>query len=312
MKNLKFYTLVWLVIGLTFGLGSCDKNDNGPVKIHDVSMAEKVSVDRFSETAGHLMIRTASNMLPAANAAINFDLGEPFITKGKGPGGQNIEYYNFDMQPQSPAPIYVLFRQGETSPVSGQHNIVDVIPGEPGYNDFWLVHMVTVPANYKANEVASYDEIMARGYAIQATTTIVNCPVVPAGSTASKRLSGESPELTTGWYDEKVVYYFNFSEKAIELSGGNVPVSTIFVCFNIDPANNGGGPASGFKTEAGSMQTHNVTQTIPSDAGYSPLWVVDAYSNADFENVNNFMTASSATSVGTGLTLVNCPIVVIH
>jgi len=31
------------------------------------------------------------------------------------------------------------------------------------------------------------------------------------------------------------------------------------------------GPASGFKMEAGSTQTHNVIGTIPSDAGY-PLF----------------------------------------
>jgi hypothetical protein len=312
MKKLKSYALACLAIGAIFGLESCDKNDNDPVTIHDVTKSEKVSVDRFSATAGHLMVRTSSNMLPAANAAINFDLGEPFITKGKGPGGQNVEYYNFDVQHVAPAPIYVLFRQGETSPVSGQHNIIDVIPGDAMYNDFWLVHMVTVPTNYQANEVASYNEIVARGYAVQATTTLVNCPVVPAGSTASKRLTNESPELTTGWYDNKVVYYFNFSEKAIMTSGGNVPTSPIYVCFNIDPANAGGGPASGFKTETGSAQTHNVTGTIPSDAGYSPLWVVDAYSNTNFGTVNNLMTATAATTAGVGLATVNCPIVAIH
>ena len=53
------------------------------------------------------------NGLPAANAAVNFDQA-PFITKGKGPTGQNVEYYNFDVQPVNPAPIYVLFKEGST------------------------------------------------------------------------------------------------------------------------------------------------------------------------------------------------------
>jgi len=50
--------------------------------------------------------------------------------------GQHIKYYNFDVQSTQPAPIWVLFRDGESSPVSGQLNIIDKLPGEAGYNDF--------------------------------------------------------------------------------------------------------------------------------------------------------------------------------
>jgi hypothetical protein len=307
MKNLKLYLSALLAVGLISGLESCS-DDNDVVKIHDVVNAEKISVDRFSATAGHLMVRDANNGLPAANVAINFDQG-PFITKGKGPTGQNVEYYNFDVQSVDPAPIYVLFKEGESSPVAGQLNIIDVLPGEANYNDFWLIIKVTVPSNYKANEVASYAEIQAKGYAMETTTTIVNCPVVPEGSTATKRLGGSSAELTKGWYKEKVVMYFNFDEKAIVASGGKVPTSPIYVCFNINPAEAGGGPASGFKTEVGTAQTHNVVGTIPSSASYSPLWVVSAFDNADFADVNNLTTALAATSTGAGLAVVNCPIV---
>jgi hypothetical protein len=309
MKNQKIYLVGLLAIA--FALESCNSSKD-PVKVHSVSTADKVSVDRFSADAGHLMVRTSSNGLPAANAAVNFDSGEPFITLGKGPAGQDVQYYNFDVQPVAPAPIYVLFKQGESTPVDGQFNIIDVIPGEANYNDFWQVYKVTVPASYLANEVASYDEIVAKGYSVMATTSIVNCPVVPAGSTASKRLNGESAGLTTGWYDEKVVFYFNFSEKALVATGGSVPTSPIYVCFNINPADEGGGPASGFKEEVGSAQTHNVISTLPTDAGYSPLWVVDAYTNASFDDVSNFTTAMAATSVGNGLATVNCPVVSIQ
>jgi hypothetical protein len=308
MKNLKTYLVVLLAACMITYLESCSSDSNDPVKVHDIATAEKVSVDRFSASAGHLMVRDAMNGLPAANAAINFDQG-PFITKGKGPSGQNVEYYNFDVQSTDPAPIYVLFREGESSPVDGQLNIIDVLPGEAGYNDFWLVEKVTVPANYKANQVASYAEIQAKGYSIEATTTIVNCPVVPEGSTATKRLGGGTAGLIKGWYDEKIVMYFTFGEKDLVASGGKVPTSPIFVCFNINPADVGGGPSSGFKTEDGSDQTHNVISTIPANAGYSPLWVVNAYDNADFDNVDDFTTVQAATSTGTGLATVNCPVV---
>jgi hypothetical protein len=72
-------------------------------------------------------------------------LTTPFITKGFTPSGQTVEYYNFDVQPTAPAPIWVLFKQGESNPVSGQLNIINVIPGDAGYNDFWQVYKVIVP-----------------------------------------------------------------------------------------------------------------------------------------------------------------------
>src|SRR5690349_21387737 len=100
MQTLKLYRSLFLAIAVTAALESCSDDDD-TVNIHDVTYSEKVSVDRFSATAGHLMVRDATNGLPAANAAINFDQG-PFITKGKGPTGQNVEYYNFDVQTLDP------------------------------------------------------------------------------------------------------------------------------------------------------------------------------------------------------------------
>ena len=307
MKNLKSYLFGVVMVTIIFSLQSCDDDDDA-IGIHDVNTAEKVAVDRFSPTAGHLMVRDATNGLPAANTPINFDQA-PFITKGIGPTGQNVEYYNFDVQPVLPAPIYVLFKEGSSSPVAGQLNIIDVLPGETGYNDFWLVNKVTVPSNYQANEVASFAEIQTKGYPIEATTSIVNCPVVPEGSTATKRIGGGSAGLINGWYKEKVVSYFTFDEKGIIASAGNVPISPIFVCFNINPSEAGGGPPSGFKTEPGTDQTHNVVATVPSSASYSPLWIVNAFDNAEFENVDDLSSAESASSVGSNLATVNCPVV---
>ncbi len=308
MKNLKLNLLFLLMAGVF--LQSCDDDDEA-VTVHDPATAEKVSVDRFSSMAGHLMVRDASNGLPAANAPINFDQA-PFITKGFGPTGQVVEYYNFDVQPVDPAPIYVLFREGESTPVSGQLNIIDVLPGEAGYNDLWQMVKVTVPSNYKANQVASSNEINDAGYELEPTTNLVNCPVVPEGSTASKRVGGGATGLIQGWYKEKVVSYFTFDEKALVASGGDVPTSPIYVCFNTNPSEPGGGPASGFKVETGTAQTHNVVATIPSSGSYSPLWIVNAFDNADFDEVDDLTSAQGAVSVGSGLATVNCPIATIQ
>jgi len=277
----------------------------------DPDTAVRAGIDRFSAEAGHLFIRDETNGLPAANMPVDFDQG-PFITKGLGPGGELISYYNFDVQPTEPAPIYVLFREGETGPVPGQMNIIDVIPGDEGYNDFWEVQKVTVPADYIANTVTSFQQISDAGYPIEETTTLVNCPVVPEGSTARLRLTGGSPELTLGWYKGMVVYYFNFLEKALMTNESDmVPTSPIFVTFNINPDQPGGGPGSGFVTDETTGRTHNVASTLPEDAAYSPLWWVSVYDNADFPSVHDRATALKAKVLAPGAATVNCPIVFI-
>ncbi|QGY48211.1 hypothetical protein GM418_24425 [Maribellus comscasis] len=283
----------------------------------DPDMASKASIDRFSAEAGHLMVRDDMNGLPAANEPVNFDQG-PFITKGLGPNGEKVQYYNFDVMPLKSAPIYVLFKEGESTPVEGQLNIIDVIPGDEGYSDFWHVHKVTVPDYYRANTVTSLAELTAMGYPNERTNLIVNCPVVPDGSTAELRYKPENTNgLIRGWYKDMVVTYFDFSEKTLTVElpdegHPNAPVSDILVTFNINPDMEGGGPPSGFVTEMGTDQTHNVVQTIPEDDMYSPLWNVNVYDNADFDMVSNWMSAMSANILGTGVALVNCPIVTVE
>lgn len=313
MTKFKFMALGALL--LLFA--SCKKEDNNSTNytVNNPDTAPEVSVDRFSDDAATLMKRSANSSLPAANAPINYDQGEPFMTMGLGPGGEKVEYYNFDVQPTAPAPIYVLFRSGENMPVSGQLNIVDDIPGDADYNDFWQVYKVTVPASYVANTASSLQDIMDRGFDMTATNTVVNCPVVPKGSTAGKRLSGADNGLTRGWYKDEVVYYFNFTEKDLQLGGnGMVPLSPIYVTFNVNPnpSDPMSGPPSGFKSETGTSQTHNVIATLPSDAGYSPLWRVNVYDNADFNMVMDLGSATSANILAMGVANVNCPVVSIQ
>lgn len=301
-------------IALALLLNSCKKGDTGPmgemglpganaISTKDPDSYPKITVDRFSAVAGHLMVRNSMNGLPAINAPINFDEG-PFITRGKTPDGKVTEYYNFDVQSTTPAPTYVLFRENESSPVKGQRNIIDVKPGDQGYNDFWQVVKVTVPSDYEANTLTSFKAIQLGGYKMETTTSIVNCPVVPEGSKASKRLINEPGSLIKGWYKDSIAFYFNFGEKA--LSGAMVPVAPIYVTFNVN-----GDASSGFVVEPGTSQTHNVVSAVPSDAGYSPLWSVSVYDNAKFSSVMNLSDITPASILANGVALVNCPIVLI-
>ncbi|NBC83534.1 MAG: hypothetical protein GVY19_09140 [Bacteroidetes bacterium] len=311
---MKTINLMLSAFMLLFLFTQCEDNnddDNMPMT-YNPDDAEVVSVDRFSEDAGNLFVRTDENDLPDPNEPIDFDQA-PFITKGLSPSGGMVQYYNFDVMPVEAAPIYVLFRDGEDTPVEGQLNIINVIPGDEGYNDFWHVNKVTVPADYVANEVASAAEIMERGYTMEPTNMLVNCPVVPKGSTADMRFGvDEETGLVSGWYKKQVVMYFTFAEKQLTLSDPSmpdVPLSDIMVSFNINPDEDGGGPPSGFMTEEGNMQTHNVVETVPTDDAYSPFWLVNIYDNADFDMVSDWSSAMDATILAEGAAMVNCPIV---
>ncbi|MEJ2202794.1 MAG: hypothetical protein P8170_01655 [Gemmatimonadota bacterium] len=297
---------LWVAALLTV-LSACDD----PVEPEgmqplDPATAPRATIDRFSDAAGTLFVRSASSGLPAAGAAIDFDQA-PFITQGLGPDGQVVRYYNFDVMPTAPAPIWVFFAEGSSTPLAGQLNVIDVIPGDDGYSDFWQVMKVTVPADYVPNTVTSIQGIIGAGFLVEVTDMVVNCPVVPEGSVAREGPGANG--LTMGWRRDQVVFYFDFDEAPVRAAAdGTVPTSPIFVSFNVDPDQEGGGPGSGFMTQGSSEQTHNVVATIPTDAGYSPLWGVHPYRNQYFDQVFNLESAQAIENFG-HVANVNCPVV---
>jgi hypothetical protein len=297
-----------IVAGLVLIATACGA-DGDAVAPPDVDRAPRASIDRFSDAAGTLFRRAADPALPGVNRPIDLDQG-PFITQGLGPTGQHVRYYNFDVMPEEPAPIYVLFPEGSDQPVAGQSNIVDAIPGEDGYSDFWRVIRVTVPRSYVANSITSLAGVVAAGYRMEATPELVNCPIVPEGSTA--REGGGASGLTRGWYKGMVVFYLNFGEAPLRITeAGAVPLAPIFVTFNINPGDEDGGAASGFRTEPGTLQTHNVIAAIPGQAAYSPFWSVTSYDNADFDDVGDLASAQGALLFGVE-GFVNCPVVFVE
>jgi hypothetical protein len=278
----------------------------------DPDQAPIAAVDRFSDKAAHLQLRTAGNHIPGPNVPVNFDTG-PFITKGLSPiTGKPVHYYNFDVQSTTSAPIYVLYREGEDKPVPSQLDIIDTLPGETGYNDFRQVWKVSVQKDYIANTITDTATLLNAGYKMERTTTLRNMPVVPDKSTARARLNGETAELQRAWYRGQVAKFLSFNEAPLSAAAGpNVPLSPIFVTFNINPDAPNGGPASGFRTEPNSQQTHNVPFALPGDTDYSPLWLVAVYDNADWPSVRDRATALKAKVLAPGAATVNCPIVFI-
>lgn len=281
-----------------------DGRSAGPA---DPDRAPVASIDRFSPEAGTLQVRTAANGLPAANQPVDFD-GGPFVTRGLAPDGTPVRYYNFDVQRTEPASVYVLYREGEARPLAGQLPIVDAIPGDEGYNDFRRVVKVIVPRDHVANTVTSVQDIRDAGYRTEPTARLLNQPIVPKGSTARHRLGDGDAGLARGWYGGQVVFWFTFEERSLEVRGETVPVSPIYVAFAVNPDRPGGGPASGFRTEPGSEQTHNVIQTLPSDPAYSPLWLVSVYDNEGFDEVRDLASVLRAKILAAGVATVNCPV----
>jgi hypothetical protein len=274
----------------------------------DPDKAPVAAVDRFSAAAGHLQVRSDTNGLPGPNAPVDFDNG-PFVTQGLSPQGKPVRYYNFDVQPTQPAPVYVLFRQGESAPLPGQLPLIDALPGEKAYNDFHQVWKVTVPASYVANTITDVAALHKAGYTAIKTDELRNMPVVPDGSVARNRLGGAAAGLQRAWFQGKVAKFLSFDEThLVAANGEDVPVSAIYVFFNVNPDKPGGGPASGFRKEPGSAQTHNVVSTLPGNPAYSPLWLVSVYDTADWPMVHDIDTASQANVLGVGVATVNCPV----
>ena len=96
--------------------------------------------------------------------------------------------------PRHTAPIYAfitgLDAQGQPQFVPGQHNIIDVLPGDAGYTAFWDVNLVQVDPTYQANTITSADDVLKSGYPILHPGLVVNCPVIRTDAAVTGGIPG--------------------------------------------------------------------------------------------------------------------------
>ena len=299
--------LVVLITAVWFAVSS------GPARAElqpkDPDQAPIAKVDRFSDAAGKLLVRSADKRLPGPNQPIDFDT-PPFNVLGFSPAGEPTLYYHLDVQSTTPAPVYIFYREGEDKPVASQLDIIDTLPGEKGYNDFRQVWKVWVPKDYVANTITDASMLQQAGYKMEKTDQLLNLAVVPDKSRARVRFKGGNPELQRAWYQGQVAKYFLFDEAPLSASGDKVPVSPIYDGFTINPGQPGG--EMEFCTDPNSTQTHNVVATAPGDKAYSPLWLRVVYDSAACASVHNLETALKAQKVLAKVLLINCPIVSIE
>ena len=211
----------------------------------------------------------------------------------------SVSYLDYGPQPNVAVPILAFFQASSPdTPVPGQRNIIDTIPGQPGYSDFWRVYKVLVPSGYVANSIRSLADAVASGYTIEETDIVVNCPVVNPSTT----IQGSSAAPTVGWYRGQEVFYFDHGA-ASPAEGFIVLDAPIYAFFRAD-----GTPVPGQR---------NVIDVLPGEPGYSDLWkvvkvVVDAsYVANSLRDASSILAASQAGDVTLETTTiyVNCPVV---
>ncbi len=274
-----------------------------PVHVNPDTGIEFVAVDRFSDEAGTLMRRSEAPNLPAPNEPIDYD--SDFLRHSLGPDGQDVSYYMFDVSSLRSAPVYVfVYASDQSRPVEGQSPIFDLIPGEDGYNDFWQKVNVLVPDDYEPDSVRSLDDVEAAGFELVRTGTIINCPIVPYGSTAEL-----AEKSVTGWYKGKHVSYFIFDvmEASIVSPGPiDVPYAVVRVIFEDND------PAKGMKIDPDTGNTRNVFDTLPGDKLYRSLWRHDFVDEAEFDSVSDWKSSKAAREADIDMDniLVNCPVVI--
>src|SRR5215813_842347 len=93
----------------------------------DPDRAPIAAVDRYSDSAGTLLRRSADTRLPGPNEPIDFDR-PPLTNLGFSPTGEPTLYYRLDVQSTTPAPVYILYFFCKDEPFPGHLTIFLPLP----------------------------------------------------------------------------------------------------------------------------------------------------------------------------------------
>lgn len=182
--------------------------------------------------------------------------------------------------------------EGEPQFVEGQGAVVDVEPGDDDYSDLWEVTLVTVPDGYEPGSIRSAQAVADSGFEMFEPEMLVNCPLVPAGSTLE-----EGPELQQGWRDGREVFYPNFGPNPASAN----PLLALITGFDDD-----GNPR--FVEGQGS-----IIDAVPRQEDYSAFWRVNLVLAPAGYKANELRSAEAVLATGWEITetdiVVNCPVV---
>ena len=205
--------------------------------------------------------------------------------------GQSIEYLDFGAIKLASgnrlAPIWAV-----TNGVTGQHNIIDTVPGQADYSPLWQVNMVTFKTSVTPRLLKSKADVdgalKAGDVTVTKTNMVVNCPVLGFGQKRAAGFSGGH-----------VIHYYDLGP--VKLKPGNTVVTLYTV------------------TNAVGAQQHNITKDTlaPGQTKYPPLWAITKVtfkSGVKPRLLTSYAEIVSAKAAGevtvTRTTLVvNCPVV---
>jgi hypothetical protein len=163
--------------------------------------------------------------------------------------GKTIHYFDFGpiklKAGNKLAPIWAV-----TNGPTGQHNVVDTVPGRADYSPLWQVNMVTWTASATPRLLRSAASVRAAQKAgevtVAKTSTVVNCPVLGFGQ---KRI--------TGFSNGHVIHYYD--DGPVKVKPGN-ETAPLYAPMN------------------GVAGQHNIAleNVAPGQTDYPPLWSIIA------------------------------------
>lgn len=204
------------------------------------------------------------------------------------------------------------------NPFGFQRNVIDSVPGEPGYSPLWLHTFVMWKDTSKARELKSEEEIQTAAKAgdvtLEASKLVINCPVLPSGKT--------NFPIVTGWVDGKSVDYTlqEISDPMVTqlmTDKTQFPLTTVATLTDVPQVANlylfmngiAGPNPFGFQ--------RNVIDSVPGEPGYSPLWLHtfvkwnDPSKARELKSEEEIRAAASAGEVTLEATklVINCPVI---
>lgn len=164
--------------------------------------------------------------------------------------GIGLQYYTFGREALG---VQALYR------VRGGSDVLNSVPGLPGYTSIRLVYAVQLPRGMDASTVKSHTEIEALALAGRAhlvlTGTMRNVPVVPPAATLERDPANRP--IKQAWFKGQEVHYFDFGPARVE------PIPQVLFITGTDSVTGALQKAPG--------QPSNVS-FVPPDPAYRDLW----------------------------------------
>ncbi len=146
--------------------------------------------------------------------------------------GEKTYYWDFGVSVPNTADLYRAIsgfsESGGPIFVEGQDPVVDTVPGDPGYSDFWRIIFYVVDGDFVPGSARSVAAVRDAGHRIIDPEITVNCPIVDAGARANERV------LNPGWHVGRQIVYFDFGRDQIRAGTSNANIYVFVDGFDVD------------------------------------------------------------------------------